>query len=89
MASYVTPELYMPSGELCSSRVVELAGGVVKNIYPFTGEVAGMVYVPSIRLSNRSGLKTVDELSVAVSTSGDTALYAYSVGGDGSLKTLL
>ena len=68
MVSYVTPELYMPSGEVSFSKVVEIAGGVVNRIYPFAGEVAGMLYIPSIHLSNRPGLKTAGELSVTVSS---------------------
>ena len=89
MVSYVTPELYMPSGEVSFSKVVEIAGGVVNRIYPFAGEVVGMVYIPSIHLSNRPGLKTAGELSVTVSACVDAVFYAYSVDGNGSLKPLL
>lgn len=86
---YVTPELRMPSGEKLSSQVVEIYNGVVNKIYPFAGEVAGMVYIPSIHLSNRPGLKTAGELSVTVSACVDAVFYAYSVDGNGSLKPLL
>ena len=86
---YVTPELHMPSGEKLSSQVVEIYNGVVNKIYPFAGEVAGMVYIPSIHLSNRPGLKTAGELSVTVSACVDAVFYAYSVDGNGSLKPLL
>ena len=38
MTSYITPELYMPSGEKHSSKVVDVLSGVVNKIYSFTNK---------------------------------------------------
>ena len=87
MASYVTPELYMPSGEKLSSKVVEIIDGVVNKIYSFAGEVSGVRYLPEIYLSTASGLTLLNEL-YAVTSTDNTLLYAYTVDAEGLLMPL-
>ena len=89
MSSYVTPELYMPSGERKSSEVVEIVDGVVKKIYSFSGEIHSMQYIPKIYLSALPGLKTEDEILLVPDVSADDAVYAYSADGSGGLIPLL
>ena len=89
MASYVTPELYMPSGEMVTSKVLEIVDGCVNKIYSFNSESHGLHYLTQIYLSPVKDLKNLDEWILAKTSICEVDFYAYSIGVGNAFLPLL
>lgn len=86
---FLARELHMPNSVPLRNMVVDVADGVVKEIYQFAGEVYSMLLVDDIIVSACNSLESLSDIKENSHPCDGESLYAYLLDGEGSLRLIV